>query len=143
MAAVTTRWFTKGGKNLVEQEVGWTPSLIQVALMHAGWVIDQDAPENFADLGPVEAVGVGYVAGGVVIANRAVVIDAPSNETRLNGDPVQWPNSTIIARGAVIYVNSGARPVLGYCDFATDRTSENGLFRIEWPVTGVLRTRAL
>src|SRR5262245_62813311 len=111
--------------------------------MGAGFAFDQDLPENWTDVSASEATGTGYTAGGAVVANRSVTLDLPSNETRLMGDPVQWPNSTITARGAVIYATSGAKPVLGYVDFVTDRASENGLFRIEWPATGVLRTRAL
>ena len=143
MATVQTHWFTKGGKNLIEMEIGWTPSPIAVALMRPGWVINQDGPEVWADVSADEANGVGYAPGGLGIGNRSVVIDPASNETRLFGDPVQWPGSTITARGAVIFVNAAAQPVLGYVDFETDRASDQGLFRIEWPVTGVLRTRAL
>jgi len=143
VATVETKWFTKGGKNLVEQEIGWVASSINVALMAAGFVFDQDGPESFSDIQASEAAGQSYVAGGVVIGNRSVVIDAASNETRLLGDPVQWANSSITARGAVMYVTLGNKALLGYCDFGSDRTSENGLFRIEWPTTGVLRTRAL
>lgn len=143
MATVETRWFTKGGKNLVESEVNWVTGPINVMLMAGGYVFDMDAPETYADVSASEAVGTAYVAGGVVIGTRSVVVDPASNETRLLGDPVEWLNSTIVARGAVMYANAGAKPVLGYCDFAIDRTSENGLFRIEWPVTGVLRLRAL
>ena len=143
MATVETHWFTKGGKNLVESEVGWVVSPINVMLMAAGYAFDQDGPETYADVAAAEAAGTAYVVGGAVIAARSVVIDPASNETRLLGDPVQWPVSTIVARGAIIYANAGAKPVLGYANFETDRTSENGLFRIEWPVTGVLRTRAL
>lgn len=141
MAAVETKWFTKGGKNLVEAEIGWVTGPINVALMGAGFAFDQDLPEVWGDLSAQEATGIAYVAGGTVVANRSVVLDLPSNETRLLGDPVQWPTSTITARGAVIYATSGAKPVLGYVDFVSDRTSENGLFRIEWPTTGVLRAR--
>jgi len=141
VATVETKWFTKGGKNLVEAEIGWVPSQMNVALMGSGFTFDQDLPESWADVSASEATGVGYTAGGVQIANRSVTLDLPSNETRLMGDPVQWVNSTIVARGAVIFAAAG--PVLGYIDFVTDRSSENGLFRIEWPATGVLRTRAL
>jgi len=141
VAAVETKWFTKGGKNLVEAEIGWVTGPINVALMGAGFAFDQDLPEVWGDLSAQEATGIAYVAGGTVVANRSVVLDLPSNETRLLGDPVQWPTSTITARGAVIYATSGAKPVLGYVDFVSDRTSENGLFRIEWPTTGVLRAR--
>ena len=143
MATVETHWFTKGGKNLAEQEIGWAASPINVILMRGGYVFDQDGPEVYADVQADEANGVAYVAGGTVIGTRSVALDPASNETRLLGDPVQWLNSTIVARGAIILADVGAKPVLGYCDFAIDRTSENGLFRIEWPVTGVLRTRAL
>ena len=143
MATVNTYWFTKGGKNLVEQEIGWVASAINVALMKGGFIFDQDGPEVWADLLANEAVGVGYVAGGVALTTKAVAIDAASNETRLSADSVQWLNSTIVARGAVIYANVGAKPVLGFVDFQTDRASDTGLFRIDWPATGVLRLRAL
>src|SRR5262245_59262714 len=143
MATVESKWFTKGGKNLVEAEVGWVTGPINVALMGAGFTFDQDLPEVWGDVSASEASGTGYTAGGVAIANRAVTLDLPSNESRLMGDPVQWTSSSISARGAVIYATPGAKPVLGYVDFTSDRTSENGLFRIEWPATGVLRTRAL
>ena len=143
MALVETHWFTKGGKNLIEAEIGWVPGPIFCALLKNGATLDQDTPEVFADVVANEATGTGYTAGGVAIANRSVTVDAASNETRLLGDPVQWASSTIGARWAIMYVNSGAKPLLGYVDFVNDRFSEAGLFRIEWPVTGVLRTRAL
>lgn len=143
MAQVETHWFTKGGKNLVEQEIGWMATAMQCALIKGGFAFDKDTPETWADLSANEAVGAGYVAGGVVLANKAVTIDAPSDEVRLIADPAQWPNSTIVARGAVVYANVGAKPLLGFIDFVTDRASEAGLFRVEWPITGVLRTRAL
>ena len=143
MAVVEARWFTKGGKNLLEQEIGWVAGPIKIALMKGGFVFDQDTPENWTDLSANEASGVGYTVGGVALANRSVTVDAASNETRLFADPVQWANSTITARGAVIYFTQGAGSLIGYVDFATDRASSAGLFRIEWPVTGVLRTRAL
>lgn len=142
MATVQTHWFTKGGKNLVEQEIGWVASSINVALMKGGWVIDQDAPETYLDVVADEATGIGYTQNGVAIPNRAVVLDPATNETRLIGDAVQWPNSTITARGAIIYMLFAPYALLGYVDFAADRASENGLFRIEWPATGVLRLRA-
>jgi hypothetical protein len=143
MAAVETRWFTKGGKNLVESEVGWVVSPINVALMQSGFVFDQDGPEIFADVSAAEAAGISYVAGGALIGTRSVVLDPASNETRLFGDPVEWLGSTITAAGAVIYANVGAKPLLGYADFGGDLFSIGGIFRFEWPATGVLRTRAL
>lgn len=143
MATVTAHWFTKGGKNLVEQEIGWLVSPIYCALLGGGFVFNQDTPEVWGDVSPSEVVGPGYTTLGLPINNRSVVIDAASNETRLLGDPVQWTGATITSRGGIIYVNTGVKPLLGYVDFEIDRASEGGLFRIDWPATGVLRTRAL
>jgi hypothetical protein len=143
VAAVNTFWFTKGGKNLVEAEIGWLSSPINVALLKAGFVFDQDGPETWTDLAANEAVGAGYAAGGLALANKSVLLDAASNETRLIADQVQWAASTITARGAAIYANVGTKPLLGFVDFATDRASDLGLFTIQWPATGVLRLRAL
>jgi hypothetical protein len=143
MASVETHWFTKGGKNLIEAEVGWVSSAIAVALMAAGYAFDQDVPEVYADVSASEAAGAGYVAGGTPLPTRSVTIDPVTNETRLLGGAVQWPGSTILASGAVIYANVAAKPLLGYVNFGTDRRSNGGVFRIEWPDPWVLRTRAL
>jgi len=142
MASLETKWFTKGGKNLIEAEISWVASPIHVILMASGYIFNQDGPEAYPDVSASETTGTAYVVGGAVIANRSVVIDPSSNGTRLLGDPVQWPNSTIAARGAIIYMNAGVQPLLGFVDFVTDRTSENGLFRIEWPTSGVLSLQA-
>src|SRR5262245_37106479 len=98
--------------------------------MKDGYVFDQDGPEVFADVSASEATGIGYVAGGTLLAGRAVVLDPASNETHLLGDPVFWVDSTIRSAGAVIYANAGTKPLLGLIDFSFDRTSENGLFRL-------------
>lgn len=143
MATVNSYWFTKGGKNLVEAEVSWSAAAVYVALMKSAYVFDQDTPENWGDISANEATGTAYTAGGVAIANKSVVVDAASNETRLMGDNVLWPGSTITSRGAAIYINAGAKPLLGFVDFLTDRVSDAGLFQITWPATGVLRLRAL
>jgi hypothetical protein len=140
---VSAHWFTKGGKNLVEQEIGWIASPIYCALLGGGYAFNQDGPEAWSDVSGSEASGSGYTSGGIVIANRTVVIDTSTNEVRLMGDRVEWVPSSVTARGAVIYVNSGAKPLLGYVDFEVDRSSSEGLFRLTWPATGVLRTRAL
>jgi len=142
MATVETKWFTRGGKNLVEQEVGWVTGPINVMLMKAAYVFDQDGPEVYADLSAAEVVGIGYTAGGTALSGRSIGLDASLNETRLLGNPVQWPNSTITSRGAVVYATTGSKPVLGYCDFGMDRLSISGLFSIEWPNSIVLRATA-
>lgn len=139
--AVETHWFTKGGKNLVEAEVGWVTGPIYVALVAVGHLPTQDGPEVLADI--TQVAGVAYVAGGTELLTRSVVVDAPTNETQLVGDPVEWIGSTITSPGGVIYANVGAKPLLGYVDFGEDKFSIGGLFRIEWPATGALRTRAL
>lgn len=92
-----------------------------------------------ADLGPLtpryttigEVSGPGYTAGGkalteanVVMNNDAVILDFQ--------DPV-WPNSTISARGALIYNRSCDDCAVTVMDFGELVTSKNGNFRLPFP----------
>lgn len=77
-----------------------------------------------------EVVGTGYTLGGVVVT-MTVVKDTATHKNKLQFSLPSWAAATITARGAVIYVSTGVAandPLVGFCDFTTDKTSTNGTF---------------
>ena len=78
-----------------------------------------------------EVVGVGYVAGGAVLAGLATALDGDTAILDF-ADPT-WPASTITARGALIYNSSKGNKAVGVLDFGGDIVSTNGLFTVALP----------
>lgn len=113
---------------------------INVALVTSSYTPDQDAHEDFADV-TNEVSGTGYTAGGETIANTSVSIDDTDNEGVFDGDDVTWASSTITARGAVIYKDTGSAAtslLICYLDFGSDQSSSAGDFTIQWNAEGIL-----
>ena len=113
---------------------------IQVALVTSSYTADQDAHEDFADI-TNEVVGTGYTAGGADLANEAVTIDDTDNEGVFDADDVTWSSSTITARAAVVYYNTGTAAtslLICYIDFGSDKSSSSGDFTIQWNSEGIL-----
>lgn len=89
-----------------------------------------------------EVVGTGYVAGGKTLANKTVAVDLVNDRAAFDADDVTWATSSIVARGAVIYKDTGTpatSPVITYLDFGANRTSDGGDFTIVFDATGILR----
>jgi len=61
----------------------------------------------------------------------------------LDAADVTWSSSTITARYAVLYNDSGAsnasKALIGYVDFGSNQSSTNGNFTITWDATGIVR----
>ena len=78
-----------------------------------------------------EVVGTGYTAGGKASACTVTNVTASDNTT-LAFAAVNWPTSTITARGAVIYKSRGgaasADELVAYVDFSADITSTADTF---------------
>lgn len=82
-----------------------------------------------------EVSGTGYTAGGVTLTN--VSVTTVSGGTYLDADDAIWDNSTITARGALIYNASKANRAVMVLDFGADRSSDNGRFRAEMPAADI------
>jgi hypothetical protein len=88
-----------------------------------------------------EITGTGYTAGGVTLANQAVTQDNTDNEGVYDADDAVWSSSTLTARGAVIYKDTGTpstSPLIAWLDFTTDKSSSNGTFQIVWNSEGIV-----
>jgi len=113
---------------------------IKVALVTSSFSPNQDTEEDFADV-TNEVTGTGYTADGASLANDAVSIDDTDNEGVYDADDVTWSTSTITARGAVVYYDTGTAAtslLICYLDFTTDQSSSAGDFTIAWNTEGIL-----
>jgi len=78
-----------------------------------------------------EVAGTGYVAGG----NTLTTVDPTSSGTTAWTDFVDstWSNSTITARGALIYNSSKANRAVAILDFGSDKASAATDFTVTFP----------
>jgi len=84
-----------------------------------------------------EVVGAGYAAGGRVLT----ISTFPSSGTNASGigtayvsfSNVSWPNSTLTARGALIYNASKGNRAVAVLDFGADKTTSTDTFSIIFP----------
>lgn len=113
---------------------------IKVALIAPGYTPNFDTEEFFSDISANEVVGAGYTQGGISLANKSVSQDNTNNRGVFDADDINWPGSTITARGCVIYKNTGVAgtsKLIGYIDFVTNRSSSGGTFTIQWQSVGI------
>lgn len=127
----------------LNKEVDWDTDTIKVALLSSSYTPDQDAHDYWDDVSAAEVTGTGYDAGGKTLTTPTGSYDGATNVVTLSADDVTWANSTITARYAVIYNDSGAtasdKVLIGYVDFGSDQSSSNGNFTITWDATGIVR----
>ena len=127
-------------KNIMNGTIDLDTNTIRVMLVTSSYTPDQDTHE-FKDSVTNEVVGTGYTAKGAELANKTVTADDTDNEGVFDADDVTWSSSTITARGAVIYKDTGTAgtsPLICYLDFAADKSSSNGDFTIAWNAEGIV-----
>jgi len=112
--------------------------VINVALFSSAYSVDIDADEDWADISADEISGVGYTAGGSPLT-VTISIDDTDDEGVFDAGNARWTNSTITARGAVIYDNTAtSSPLICWIDFGSDKSSSSGDFKITFASEGIL-----
>jgi hypothetical protein len=125
----------------------------KVELLQAVHSFGPTSPDTFkialytatSDIGPAttvyttsnEVVGTGYVAGG----NTLVISTSPTSGDNTQGIPTafvsfantSWTNSSITARGALIYNSTEGNKSVAVLDFGADKTTVNTTFLITFP----------
>ena len=132
--------FNSFKKKIMDGSIDLDTDTIKVMLVTSTYTPDQDA-HDFKDDVTNEVSGTGYSAGGQALANKAVTQDNTDNEGVFDADDVTWGSSTITARGAVIYKDTGTAstsPIICYIDFGADKSSSNGNFTLQWNAEGIL-----
>lgn len=138
--AVTAFLYGSVPTKLANKEIDWDTDTIKVALCTSTYTPAQDTHDYFNDI-TNEVSGTGYTAGGATLTTKTVGYTAGTNVTKFDADDVSWTTSTITARYAVLYVDTGGAsstdPLIGYVDFGTDVSSSAGTFSITWDAAGI------
>jgi hypothetical protein len=127
----------------LNKEVDFDSDTIKVGLVSSSYTPNQDTHDYWDDVVSYEVSGTGYTTGGATLASKTVTYDSANNVIVLDAADVTWSSSTITARYAVVYNDSGAtnaaKALIGYVDFGSDQSSTNGNFTITWDSTGIVR----
>lgn len=125
------------GTGQAARRVDWTSDTIKVALTTSSYTPSQTTHAYFSSI-TNEVTGTGYTAGGATLGSKTAT--KSSLTVSLDAADTSWTTSTITARYAIIYKDTGSSatsPVLGYVDFGADATSTAGTFTITWDSTGI------
>ncbi len=127
----------------LNKEVDWDSDTIKVALVSSAYTPNQDSHDYWDDVAANEVSGTGYTAGGSTLGSKTATYDSATNVVILDAADSVWASSTITARYAVVYDDSGAtnaqKVLVGYVDFGSDQSSTNGNFTVTWDATGIAR----
>lgn len=139
--AVTAKLYGRMFLAAFNKEIDWDSDTIKVMLCTSAYTPDQDVHDYKNDV-TNEVTGTGYTAGGVTLTNKTITYTNSTNKITMDADDVQWTNSTITARTAVIYDatpgTDATRPLIGYQQSDTDITSTNSNFDIQWNASGII-----
>lgn len=120
--------------------VDFDTDTIKVALTTSSYTENQDTHDFFNDV-TNEVTGTGYTAGGATLGSKAVTYDTASDQARMDAADTTWTTSTITARKAVVYKDTGSAatsPLMGLIDFGADVSTTAGTFQITWDSTGII-----
>jgi hypothetical protein len=140
--AVSHKLYGLGMEKIAEASVDFLNDTVKVALVTSSYTFDQDTHDFWDDVSTNEVSGTGYTAGGETLGTKTVTYDAGTNEVRFDAADVTWTSSTITARYAVIYKDSGVAatsPLIALVDFGQDEVSSNGDFGITWAANSVFK----
>lgn len=126
--AITTALCTSFKKELLEAEHDFTTDTFKLALFTNSASLDATTTAYSATN---EVTGTGYTAGG---ATLTTVAPTTSGTTALvDFNDVSFSNSTITARGALIYNSSKSNKAVAVYDFGSDQATTNATFTVTIP----------
>jgi hypothetical protein len=82
-----------------------------------------------------EISGPGYLAGGQLLRGAEVLGPVARMAYVTFADAI-WPNSSLVARGALIYNQTAQQRAVAVMDFLADQTSNAGEFHVKFPPPG-------
>lgn len=120
--------------------VDWASDTIKIALVTSSYTPNQDSHDFFDDV-TNEVTGTGYTAGGATLGSKTKTQDNATDRIVFDAADAAWTTSTITARAAVIYKDTGTAstsPLIGYIDFGSNITSTGATFTVTFSVDGVV-----
>lgn len=140
----TTTWYGAAFVHAFNGLIDWDTDTIKIMLTTSGYTPNQDTHE-FKSSVTSEVTGTGYTAGGATLGTKnamtlAGAYTAGTNKFKIDAADVTWSTSTITARYAVVYKDTGSgatSPLLCYIDFGSDQISSAGDFTITFNASGI------
>jgi len=127
-------------KKLLDGDIDLLVDTIKVMLTTSSYTPNVDTHEFISSV-TNEVVGTGYVAGGAALASKTTTADTTDDEGVFDAADLTWSTSTITARYAVIYKDTGVAgtsAIIAVIDFGTDKVSTGGNFTITWNAEGII-----
>lgn len=126
-----------GGNSSGDAPIDFLTDTIRCALCTSSYTPNQTTHEWWSDI-TNEVVGAGYTALGVALTSKT--ISASSLVTTLDAADPSWAASTITARYAIFYKDTGTAgtsPLIAYADFGGNISSTNGTFTVVLNASGL------
>lgn len=121
--------------------IDFSADTIRVALLTNSHSNDVDNDNFWSDVSANEASGTGYTANGAALASKSITKDNTNDRGVLDAADVTWSSSTITARYAAVYKDTGTAStsvLIAIFDFGSDKSSSNGNFTLQWNANGIL-----
>lgn len=137
--AVTALLYGNTWAAFANKEIDWGSDTIKVALATSSYSPNQDTHNYFDDI-TNEVSGTGYTAGGATLGSKTEAYTSGTNTYTFDAADVSWASSTITARYAILYRDTGTAstsPLIGYVNFGADVVTSNGTFQITWNASGI------
>lgn len=138
--AVTVAAYGLAQQSLVNGEIDFDTDTIKVMLCTSAYTPNQDTHRYKSDV-TNEVTGTGYTAGGATLASKTVTYTTGTNTLTLDAADPSWATSTITARYAVFYKDTGTAstsPLICYWNFGADAVSSAATFTLQINASGIL-----
>lgn len=142
--AVTAKAYGLVQSNLANKLIDLTNDTIKVMLCTSSYTPNQDTHQYKTDV-TNEVTGTGYTAGGATLASKAVTYDTATNTMKWTAANPSWASSTITARYAVFYQDTGTGStsrLICYWDFGTNEVSTAAIFTLNIAAGGIITMTA-
>jgi len=138
--ATTTIFYNSYKKDVLDSTIDFINDTIKVALTTSSYSPDIDSDSFWGDV-TNEVADTGYTAGGETLAGKTNTQDNTDDEGVFDANDVTWSSSSITARYAVIYKDTGTpstSPLVCYIDLGGDKSSASGDFTLSWNAEGII-----
>ena len=117
--------------NLAAKAINVDTDAFKVMLVTSTYTPNVDTHNDRADV-TNQVTGAGYTAGGNTV-NVTATLNTANDRVDIVLPGTTWPTSTITARGAVYYLDTGTAGtdlLVCYIDFVTDKSSSSDTFTL-------------
>lgn len=138
--AVTASVYGPALTSLFNAEIDFDTHTIKVLLLTSAYTPNTDTHRYRSSL-TNEITGTGYTAGGATLTSPTLNYNSTTDTLTLDAADVSWDPSTLVARYAVIYRDTGTSatsPLLVLIDFGADVSSSTGPFALTWDAAGII-----